>query len=137
MIVSENSEIGEKIGSLLYHLLRDVLLDVVLKSAVFELEICSLHQNGIEFHQATHKVCFRIEITAKRDIWQQFLFTDAFLLICTHAGPVCSGVLKLKYIKDLDIVKSINDEKYRPKNKCCLKKVSFLPLKSAAVDEGH
>ena len=40
MIVSENSEIGEKIGSLLYHLLREVLLDVVLKSAVFELEIC-------------------------------------------------------------------------------------------------
>ena len=80
-----------------YHLLKAVLIDFLelsfqfaLKSAVFELEICSLHQNGIEFHQKTNGVCFRMEMPAKQAICRQFLFTYAFLLIRTHAGPLCS-----------------------------------------------
>ena len=83
-----------------YHLLKAGLIDFLelsfqfaLKSAVFELEICSLHQNGIEFHQKTNGVCFRIEMPAKQAICRQFLFTYAFLLIRTHAGPLCTPLL--------------------------------------------
>ena len=57
-----------------------------LKSAVFELEICSLHQNGIEFSQKTNKVCFRMDMTTKLATGRQFLFT----YLCPLAGPECS-----------------------------------------------
>ena len=80
-----------------YHLLKAVLIDFLelcfqfaLKSTVIELEICSLHQNEIEFHQKTNGVCFRMEMTAKEAICRQFLFTYAFLLVRTHAGPLCT-----------------------------------------------
>ena len=82
--------------NMFYHLLKAVLIDFLelsfqfaLKSAVFELEICSLHQNGIEFHQKANGVCFRMEMPAKQAICRQFLFTYAFLLIRTHVGPLC------------------------------------------------
>ena len=48
------NEIDEKIVSFLHHLLKDILIDFfklsfqfLLKSEVFELEICSIHQNWI------------------------------------------------------------------------------------------
>ena len=64
-----------------------------LKSTVFELDIFSLHKNGIEFHQKTNEVCLRIEMRAKLAIWRQFLFTYAFLLIFTLASPLCSDIV--------------------------------------------
>ena len=81
-LLSCSQEIDEKIVNLLYNLLKDVLIDFfklyfqfLLKSTVFELEICSLHQNRIEF------VYFPIKlIYYHSEIWAE----NGFLLIlCT------------------------------------------------------
>ena len=81
-------EMIKKIITLIYHLLKAILIDLsercfqcALQYTVFELEICTLRQNGIEFHQTTNGECFRIEMQAKLAICRHFLFTNVFLLI--------------------------------------------------------
>ena len=81
----------KKMSNLIIHLIKAVLIDLceisfqfALKSAVYELKICTLHQNGIAFHQKPNEVCFRIDMPEKLAICRHFLFTYTLLLIHTH-----------------------------------------------------